>query len=215
MFYGENLEAIRLLNNKSRSDIARDLRVDEQTIWQYETGQLTPNLGEVFNMACIFNVRTQYFSSDSPMIGQLGLVKKDSIFYSYKESEYIKPREIDPQYYEANTFSTLTQFIMSYFRYDETILKKIIIEIDKTRSKDISREDFIKQAAHIARSYITNAEFNEDLLLDFEKAGVMVYEKSSLDIVKSYSFLGFGRTSSHNNVQPEKSGRKSEFRSCL
>ena len=80
MFYGENLEAIRLLNNKSRSDIARDLRVDEQTIWQYETGQLTPNLGEVFNMACIFNVRTQYFSSDSPMIGQLGLVKKDSIF---------------------------------------------------------------------------------------------------------------------------------------
>ncbi len=188
MFYGENLEAIRLLNNKSRCDIAKELKVNEQTIWQYETGRLTPNLGKVFTLACIFNVQTQYFSSDSPMIGQLGLVKKDSIFYSYKESEYIKPREIDPQYYEANTFSTLTQFIMSYFRYYETILKKIIIEIDKTRSKEISREDFIKQAAHIARSHITNAEFNEELLLDFEKAGVMVYERSSLDIVKSYSF---------------------------
>ena len=88
MFYGENLEAIRLLNNKSRSDIAKELKVNEQTIWQYETDQLTPNLGEVFNLACIFNVQTQYFYSESPMIGQLGLVKKDSIFYSYKESEY-------------------------------------------------------------------------------------------------------------------------------
>ncbi|MBX8993122.1 hypothetical protein HCH16_04180 [Staphylococcus pettenkoferi] len=188
MFYGENLEAIRLLNNKSRSDIARDLRVDERRIWQYETGQLTPNLGEVFNLACIFNVQTQYFYAESPMIGQLGLVKKGSIFYSYKESEYIKPREIDPQYYEANTFSTISQFILSYCSFPETVLKKIIIEIDKTRLKETSREDFIKQAANIARSYITNAEFNEDLLLDFEKAGVMVYERSSLDIVKSYSF---------------------------
>ena len=83
MFYGENLEAIRLLNNKSRSDIAKELKVNEQTIWQYETDQLTPNLGEVFNLACIFNVQTQYFYSESPMIGQLGLVKKDSIFYSF------------------------------------------------------------------------------------------------------------------------------------
>ena len=32
MFYGENLEAIRLLNNKSRSDIAKELKVNEQTI---------------------------------------------------------------------------------------------------------------------------------------------------------------------------------------
>ena len=65
MFYGENLEAIRLLNNKSRSDIAKELKVNEQTIWQYETDQLTPNLGEVFNLACIFNVMNLQFKCNT------------------------------------------------------------------------------------------------------------------------------------------------------
>lgn len=55
MFNGSRLDELRLLNGLSRADLARELEVTEQAIWQFETGVTLPKMKNKIAMARFFS----------------------------------------------------------------------------------------------------------------------------------------------------------------
>lgn len=63
MFNGSRLEELRLLNGLTRADLARELEVTEQAIWQFETGVTLPKMKNKIAMARFFQVEVDYFDA--------------------------------------------------------------------------------------------------------------------------------------------------------
>lgn len=61
MFIGKSLTNIRILNELSRSQLAEELGITEQAVWQYENGYVSPKLEVVNKMKTLFKVKSAYF----------------------------------------------------------------------------------------------------------------------------------------------------------
>ena len=63
MFYGEKLSSLRELNGLSRKDLADQLSITEQAVWQYETDSILPRIEVLNQLRSLFHVDTKYFFS--------------------------------------------------------------------------------------------------------------------------------------------------------
>ncbi|EGP4767991.1 helix-turn-helix transcriptional regulator, partial [Enterococcus faecium] len=50
MFYGKNLQIIRMLHGLSRKELGEKLRVSEQSIWQFEKQMIEPSFENILQM---------------------------------------------------------------------------------------------------------------------------------------------------------------------
>lgn len=64
MFNGQILKELRLLNDMSRSELAKKSDLTEQAIWQFETNRTAPKLATQWQLANVFNVAIDYFSME-------------------------------------------------------------------------------------------------------------------------------------------------------
>ncbi|EME3565192.1 helix-turn-helix transcriptional regulator, partial [Enterococcus faecium] len=61
MFYGKNLQIIRMLHGLSRKELGEKLRVSEQSIWQFEKQMIEPSFENILQMKEILQVKSSFF----------------------------------------------------------------------------------------------------------------------------------------------------------
>lgn len=65
MFFGEKLQSLRELNGLSRKELADELGVSEQAIWQYENKLTSPKMEVINTLKDKFNVKAKFFYTAS------------------------------------------------------------------------------------------------------------------------------------------------------
>lgn len=188
MFKGENLTNLRILNNMSRKDLANEIGVTEQAIWQYEKNYVSPKLAVINKLKTLFHVKSTYFLEEDflswyPEVSHVENIayRSDSINTLNKtQSETMHVRFMDA------FLKTIEQKII----YPTNIIKEIRDEAVDLISKnnDSDRNKQIKLIATLARQRIgIPIDSNNNLLFHLEKAGIFIYEKYIGDDIDAYS----------------------------
>ena len=189
MFIGKSLTNIRILNNLSRGQLAEEVGVTEQAIWQYENGYISPKLEVVNKLKLIFKVKASYFY-------RADLLDKADL-------ENLQLQHIA---YRSETINTLskTQSELMHIRFLDEFIKKIeskinypsnlLLQLRKEaleylrQNQNVDREDQITFIANLARQTIgLPKNSNQNLLFLFEKAGAFIVEKEIEETIEAYS----------------------------
>lgn len=67
MFYGKNLQIVRMLHGLSRKDLGEKLNVSEQSIWQFEKEMIEPSFENILQMKEILQVKSSFFFEEFPV----------------------------------------------------------------------------------------------------------------------------------------------------
>ncbi|MDO5375642.1 MAG: helix-turn-helix transcriptional regulator [Staphylococcus rostri] len=92
MFYGEKLSNIRKLNGLSRKELAEQLYITEQAVWQYENDSMLPRIDVLNKMDRLFNVDTKYFFSQEYLVHK---VSEEKIAYRAEDRESRKKTKLE------------------------------------------------------------------------------------------------------------------------
>ena len=125
MFYGEKLSSLRELNGLSRKDLADQLSITEQAVWQYETDSILPRIEVLNQLRSLFHVDTKYFFSPNYISAK---VSEDKVAYRAEDRESRKKTKLE---------LTFLNFIDYYIEYFEKNLIIPDLKIDKLRQKSI------------------------------------------------------------------------------
>lgn len=181
MFYGENLELIRECRNFSRNELATNLGVSEQVIWQYELNQTEPSFEMINKLKELFHVHSQYFyhslkMNDKEPIGRIAYREKN------KGSRKIAKMEMSYLSFIDTYIDKIEQKIYP----DKGIifqLKKIIEE--KYTLFNLSK-NVIDEIAEYVRKELS-IQNNKELLFKLELNGIYIFERYLEEEVDAYS----------------------------
>jgi Zn-dependent peptidase ImmA (M78 family)/DNA-binding XRE family transcriptional regulator len=190
LFIGKILTNIRILHELSRSQLAEELGITEQAVWQYENGYVSPKLEIVNKMKSLFKVKSSYFY-------------RNDLLENSNTADNIRIQSIA---YRSETINSTikTQSELVHVKFLDAFIKKIgtkikfpfnlLLELRKAviqflnSNQHIEREEQIKAIAILARDKIGLPQnSNKSLLFYLEKAGAFVFEKSIGDTVDAYS----------------------------
>lgn len=189
MFIGKSLTNIRILNELSRSQLAEELGITEQAVWQYENGYVSPKLEVVNKMKTLFKVKSAYFFRED-------LLEND-------QPENIRIERIAYRSESINT-AMKTQSELMHVKFLDAFIKKIgqkikypkneILSLRKqvleylNSNQDVERELQIRFIAQLARKHINlSDDNNKNFLFHLEKSGVFIFEKSIGETIDAYS----------------------------
>lgn len=190
LFIGKNLTNIRILHELSRSQLAEELGVTEQAVWQYENGYVSPKLEIINKMKSLFKVKSSYFYRDDLLANGYSMnnVRLQSIAY---RSETINSAiKTQSELVHVQFLDAFIRRVGKKIKYPPNILlglRKKIIKFLNT-NQDLGREEQIKAAAILARTEIElPPNTNKNLLFYLEKAGAFIFEKSIGETIDAYS----------------------------
>ncbi|WP_249870554.1 helix-turn-helix domain-containing protein [Oceanobacillus saliphilus] len=186
MFVGETLTNIRLLHGLSRSQLASELDVTEQSIWQYENGYISPSLEAINKLRTYFHVQPKYFYSKSDLPSQ---INEQHIAYRAKVRNSRQKTKSETVYLEF--LNHITNYLSSTINYPNNIIKEIkddAINYKNNNAEQIEMDKLIEHIALKARKSIgLTSDHNEDLLFHIEKSGAFIFEKTLGDTVDACS----------------------------
>lgn len=189
MFIGKSLTNIRILNELSRSQLAEELGITEQAVWQYENGYVSPKLEVVNKMKTLFKVKSAYFfredllENSQPENIRIERIayRSESINSAMKtQSELVHVKFLDAFIkkigkkikYPKNEILSLRQQVLEYLNSNQII----------------ERELQIRYIAQLARKHINlSDDNNKNFLFHLEKSGVFIFEKSIGETIDAYS----------------------------
>lgn len=189
MFIGKSLTNIRILNEFSRSQLAEELGITEQAVWQYENGYVSPKLEVVNKMKTLFKVKSAYFfredllENSQPENIRIERIayRSESINSAMKtQSELVHVKFLDAFIkkigkkikYPKNEILSLRQQVLEYLNSNQ----------------DVERELQIRYIAQLARRHINlSDDNNKNFLFHLEKSGVFIFEKSIGETIDAYS----------------------------
>lgn len=189
MFIGKSLTNIRVMNEMSRGQLAKEIGVTEQAVWQYENGYTSPKLDVVNKLKKLFNVKASYFYHED-------LVEKSDV--GNIQVQHIAYRS------ETINSSSKTQSELMHIRYVDQFLKKIEPKISYPsnilaqlrnesleylrQNPHVKREDQIEFIANLARITLALPQkSNQNFLFLLEKAGAFIFEKEIGETIDAYS----------------------------
>lgn len=176
MFKGDSLKYIRTLHGMSRKELAEKIKVTEQMIWQYEVKNDMPDMKKVYDLSRILNVRTRFFFNEkTEYFYDKKIIQETIAFRSLNQSTSTKL--LNKQHMHMMFIDNFNRYLTRFFNVGNQLLElkkgineKIIDETDKV--------EFITTLAGWARMKIMNTDGNNKLLLNLEKYGVLIFEKS-------------------------------------
>ena len=182
MFYGEKLSSLRELNGLSRKDLADQLSITEQAVWQYETDSILPRIEVLNQLRSLFHVDTKYFFSPNYISAK---VSEDKVAYRAEDRESRKKTKLE---------LTFLNFIDYYLEYFEKNLIIPDLKIDKLRQKsirlvkesDMEKKELIKRVAELAREELSLKD-NRNLMYVLESSGIYIIEKNLGSKIDAYS----------------------------
>lgn len=190
MFIGKSLTNIRILHELSRAQLANELGITEQAVWQYENGYVSPKLEVVNKMKSLFKVKSSYFY-------------RNDLLENSNTGDNIRIQSIA---YRSETINSIikTQSEFVHVKFLDAFIKKVgtkikypsnlLLDLRKTvvaflnSNQHLERGEQIKAIAILARDKIGLPQnTNKNLLFYLEKAGALVFEKSIGDTIDAYS----------------------------
>lgn len=180
MFIGKNLENIRILNGKSRKDIALALNITEQAVWQYETKNVMPEINKIYEMAKIFNTKTNFFLKNEHILFERNNIDKHRIAFR-SLNQIISTKLMNSQSLQAAYLDNFTSYIFSRLKVPHSSILDLVDQIQNYRmnNEDMNRIQLIKHCAKLSRDFLLGEQLsNNNLLFSIEKSGVVVFEKN-------------------------------------
>ncbi|WP_156857568.1 ImmA/IrrE family metallo-endopeptidase [Oceanobacillus sp. AG] len=177
MFVGDSLTNIRLLRGLSRKQLAEELDLTEQSIWQYENGYISPSLQVINKMRTYFNVQPKYFYSNLNLSNE---INEQQIAYRSTVRNSRQKTKSETVYLEFLNY--VTNYLSSIITFPPNQIKAIKDYAVNYKSKNagyLEMDEIIEHIASYARSSIgLSDQHNEDLLFLIEKSGAFIFEKS-------------------------------------
>ncbi|MBP2241566.1 Zn-dependent peptidase ImmA (M78 family)/DNA-binding XRE family transcriptional regulator [Cytobacillus eiseniae] len=190
MFIGKSLTNIRILHELSRAQLADELGITEQAVWQYENGYVSPKLEIVNKMKSLFQVKSSYFYRNDLLENSnvADNIRMQSIAY---RSETINSTiKTQSELVHVKYLDAFIKKVGSKIKYPSNILlelREIVVEYLISNQK-LDREEQIKAIAGLARDKMSlPRNTNKNFLFYLEKAGAFIFEKSIGDTIDAYS----------------------------
>lgn len=182
MFYGEKLSNLRELNGLSRKELANQLGITEQAVWQYETDSILPRIEILNQLRSLFFVETKYFFSPEYLKNK---VSEEKIAYRAIDRESRKKTKFEL------TFLNHLDYYINYFESKLVIPETPIINIREkclkfVRESHLDRKEVIKKTAEFARSELSLKD-NRNLMYALENSGIYIIEKNLGSKIDAYS----------------------------
>ncbi|MCK3922490.1 ImmA/IrrE family metallo-endopeptidase [Streptococcus suis] len=199
MFNGSRLEELRLLNGLTRADLARELEVTEQAIWQFETGVTLPKMKNKIAMARFFQVEVDYFDA----VDKNGSFSLSRIAFRNADLEAKKTIHIQMVYLEK-----MNQMI-DYLENFVSIPNQIIYQLVDSIEQKLQQHESLEFIADHAREVLAVSVDNANLLYSLEKSGIYISERlinGNADAYSAWSrngrpfiVLGLGKSAVRRN----------------
>ncbi|HEM3612046.1 TPA: XRE family transcriptional regulator [Streptococcus suis] len=199
MFNGSRLEELRLLNGLTRADLARELEVSEQAIWQFETGVTLPKMKNKIAMARFFQVEVDYFDA----VDKNGSFSLSRIAFRNADLEAKKTIHIQMVYLEK-----MNQMI-DYLENFVSIPNQIIYQLVDSIEQKLQQHESLEFIADHAREVLAVSVDNANLLYSLEKSGIYISERlinGNADAYSAWSrngrpfiVLGLGKSAVRRN----------------
>ncbi|HFI0040912.1 TPA: XRE family transcriptional regulator [Streptococcus suis] len=167
MFNGSRLEELRLLNGLTRADLAKELGVTEQAIWQFETGVTLPKLKNKIVMARFFQIEVDYFD----VVDKNGSFSLSRIAFRNADLEAKKNIHIQMVYLEK-----MNQMI-DYLEDFVSIPNQSIYRLIDSVQKKLQYNESLEHIADYAREVLAITVDNANLLYSLEKSGIYISER--------------------------------------
>ncbi|MFT8757372.1 helix-turn-helix domain-containing protein [Leuconostoc pseudomesenteroides] len=177
-FNGLRLRDIREAFNLSRKELADQIHVTEQSVWQYESNLATPSFQILGNLNRIFGVSTAFFTKKnriSKVVSSTYVAYRSDIKHSVKNTE----RET---VFLSVVDDFINQLLVGVTLSSETI-EKLSYEAISMKQQGVPLDDI----AHDVRRKLQIDDKNTMLIALIEKAGVFIIERSLNDKVDAYS----------------------------
>lgn len=187
MFYGENLEYMRQLNGLSRSDLAQQIGVSEQAIWQYEAKNVMPEINKIHQLCQLFKVKSYFFLKQRDAILNQAFVDIHRIAFRAKNQKSSN-KLLNRQHKQSEFISNFTNYLFSHVSQPKLKIYEIINEIDKVWKGQPLNKELINRIAEQTRRLILGSGTNQNLLLEIEKMGIVVYEQQLDMSTDAFSF---------------------------
>ena len=187
MFYGENLEYMRQLNGLSRSDLAQQIGVSEQAIWQYEAKNVMPEINKIHQLCQLFKVKSYFFLKQRDAILNQASVDIHRIAFRAKNQKSSN-KLLNRQHKQSEFISNFTNYLFSHVSQPKLKIYEIINEIDKVWKGQPLNKELINRIAEQTRRLILGSGTNQNLLLEIEKMGIVVYEQQLDMSTDAFSF---------------------------
>lgn len=189
MFLGENLTNLRIMHGYSRKQLAEQLGITEQAVWQYENHYTSPKVKAVNELKSIFHVKSKYFYNKD-VLGRYFKTNNIPVMNIAYRSRVINV--LSKTQAEAKHIAFLDSFVnyvtakVSYPTGKIIQLRDDVIDYLNTSNED--REIKIKKVAKWAREQLNlRDDTNDNLMFLVEKSGVFVFEKAIGEEIDAYS----------------------------
>lgn len=189
MFIGKSLTNIRILNELSRSQLAEELGITEQAVWQYENGYVSPKLEVVNRMKSLFKVKSAYFFREDLLENnQPENIRIERI--AYRSESINSAMKTQSELLHVKFLDALIKKIGKKIKYPKNeilSLRTYVLEY-LNANQDVERELQIRYIAQLARKHINlSDDDNKNFLFHLEKSGVFIFEKSIGETIDAYS----------------------------
>jgi Zn-dependent peptidase ImmA (M78 family) len=184
MFYGGKLSNLRELNGFSRKDLANQLGITEQAIWQYENDSILPRIEVINQLRDFFNVETKYFFSTDYLANK---VSEERIAYRAEDRESRKKTKLEL------TFLNYLDFYIDYFETSLIIPSSTIHTlrmdcIQLVNNSQLGKRELIQKIAEMARTKLALTD-NQHLMYVLENSGIYIIEKNLGHSIDAYSTM--------------------------
>lgn len=186
MFVGKQLSNIRHMHEMSRADLAKELNITEQAVWQYENSYTSPKLEVILKLSRLFDVKTKYFY-------------KENILYNVVEERNIAYRSLNKNTAQKvlaeKLFLEQIEAILVLLERSVKLPPNQLLSLREKALNVKAKNDFecdkgtiIELIAKKARESIgLEPNNNNNLLFLVEKSGAFILEKSMSVEIDGYS----------------------------
>lgn len=183
MFVGEQLSNIRHMHEMSRAELAKELNITEQAVWQYENSYTSPKLEVILNLSKIFDVKTKFFYKKSNLYN---VINEKNIAYRSTNKNTVQRVIAEKMFLEQ--IESLLVFLEKPVKLPSNkllTLRDKVIQMKSTEN-DIELEAVIELITQEVRKVI-GLDNNNNLLFLVEKCGAFILEKSMDNDIDGYS----------------------------
>ena len=172
MFYGKNLQIIRMLHGLSRKELGEKLRVSEQSIWQFEKQMIEPSFENILQMKEILQVKSTFFFEEFPV---------EKTFFennvAYRKADISSRKKTNSEIVYLNVASKVINYLESFLNVPPNKLLDFRQKSSEILFDEITNEK-IEKIATLSRKFLEIQSDNGNLLLSLEKSGIYVLEKN-------------------------------------
>lgn len=180
MFYGEKLRAVRELNGESRKQLADELGITEQAVWQFESGEQVPRIEILTQLRAKMDLTPQFLFTP---LNLQSVVDQTRVAYRAKNHDSRKLARMETRYLDFA--DGLVNYFEKFLTTPDTAFAQIQHESITMQTTPLDDAQINRVAAFVRERL--QVQYDGDLMSILEHAGVYITEKSLGADIDAYS----------------------------